>query len=618
MLKTVLAICLLLSGMLPTGVWGADTPAVDSLMTAAPATGLIQEARRRAEAAERLWRKNQRSSSYRQAKRAIELDPNNVQALYWGGRYAAREMMRTLERETPGTASTFNFEEYGGEMRDRAIGYLTRLLRIDPDHRPGRLLLGLVYYEARMADRLVDLFEDYLKRHPEDRDAYFFIGLGYQAKEDLHAAYSAYTEGLDRMSGVEQQFMKSIFMLTDEKALERDETLPDEETLRRFWTGRDPLFLTPVNERLMEHCRRVAYANLRFGEPLKGIEGWTTDMGQAYIRYGQPTARTLSLGEVYLLEVWRYPGFTLRFGNTLPPDRWRILNAWLEGIPMGSFGALIERIPEYYGNPYWWEHYDAHHQTAQFRGTDGKTRVEVYYALPGEEVRHQKAGSGIQEVDVKRGLFLFDAVWDTVRQEISRVRRMPWVVYNAARQGYLFGAEQLALEPGAYHLVVEAEDRAGKTVGSFRDALRVRRFGTDTLEVSELLLARRIVEREDRPFGRERFMVLPNPLKRCSRDGNISFYFEVYNLERDDFGATHYRVTYQTRVLPEERAVGEVAPEWTTAVSHTLRGTRAWEPVRVTLDMEGSAPGPRAFRVVVEDLQGQRQAVASTRFRVMW
>ena len=51
----------------------------------------------------------------------------------------------------------------------------------------------------------------------------------------------------------------------------------------RFWRRQDPLFLTEFNERRMEHYGRVAYANLRFSRPSKGIEGWRTDMGRAYI-----------------------------------------------------------------------------------------------------------------------------------------------------------------------------------------------------------------------------------------------------------------------------------------------------------------------------------------------
>ena len=55
----------------------------------------------------------------------------------------------------------------------------------------------------------------------------------------------------------------------------------------RFWRKRDPLYLTAFSERRMEHYGRVAYANLRYGQRLKGIPGWQTDRGKAYIKFGR-------------------------------------------------------------------------------------------------------------------------------------------------------------------------------------------------------------------------------------------------------------------------------------------------------------------------------------------
>ena len=244
--------------------------------------------------------------------------------------------------------------------------------------------------------------------------------------------------------------------------------------------------------------------------------------------------------------------------------------------------------------------------------------MELYYALPGEKVRHKDVAPGIQAVDLHQALFLFDSAWDTLRSVVGQVNRMPWVAYESTNEGYLFASEQMVLDPGAYFLAGEAQDQETSQVGTFRDSLRVRRFGVDSLEISSLLMARRVVEREDAPMGRGRFLVLPNPVGQCSRQGNASFYFEVYNLARDEFGATHYRITYQVQALPEERVANAPEPEWTTAVSGTYRGSLDWEPQYLRLDMDGAAPGLRAFRVMVEDLKSGQQTAATTRFRVMW
>ena len=110
-------------------------------------------------------------------------------------------------------------------------------------------------------------------------------------------------------------------------------------------------------------------------------------------------------------------------------------------------------------------------------------------------------------------------------------------------------------------------------------------------------------------------MILPNPVARCERDGQAAFYFEVYNLARNEFGTTQYEVTYQVLGLAEDESE---EPEWSTAVSYTREGSTAWEPNYLALDLDEVMPGSRLFRVVVRDLLAGREVVAQTRFRIMW
>jgi len=62
----------------------------------------------------------------------------------------------------------------------------------------------------------------------------------------------------------------------------------DEERKRRFlefWVKRDPDQSTPRNELMEEYYRRVEYSNKNFTHY---VEGWKTDMGMVYIRFGPP------------------------------------------------------------------------------------------------------------------------------------------------------------------------------------------------------------------------------------------------------------------------------------------------------------------------------------------
>jgi GWxTD domain-containing protein len=599
--------------------------------------------------AEYYWRIGRRTTAIDYARRGIDRDPDNVGPLYWAARFEMWNMTRYLDAERqvanygyePNvTVRTFSFEEYGIEARNAAIGYLTRAVDKDPNHWPSHHLLGLVYYEGRMPDELVPLFEDYVQRHPGNADAHFFVGLGYQATDRLQDAYGAYTQGLAQMSGREQRFMMSVFLLADP-----DSTAPNTTAIRKFWTGRDPLFLTEYNERLLEHCQRVAYANLRFGDPLKGNPGWATDKGQVYIRYGHPVALVARPAEFntgvdlpgymqdylalqaqwqmmshkfqYRKELWRYDGFSIIFENTDTRDHWNFRLGWLDSEinPLG-FDMFVERNPDHFRDPYWHRRYEAPHQVAQFRGENERARVEVYYALDMEEVETKDLRAGLKSVNLKQGLFLFDANWDTLKRAVRRVSRMPFVQYDAIRTGYLLAGDRLDLEPGRYFLAAEVEDRVSKSLGTFRDTLDVRRFSQDQLDVSDLLMARRVIEREDRPYGRNRFLILSNPIEQYENNSRAVVYFEVYNLQRDEFGGTHYKLTFQVRALSDSDELEEA--DWATAVSYEQRGNRDWEPLFLALELNRTMPGPKALRVVIEDLESSEQATAMTGFRVMW
>lgn len=52
-----------------------------------------------------------------------------------------------------------------------------------------------------------------------------------------------------------------------------------------FWAKRDPDPTTPRNELMEEYYQRVDYANKNYSHY---VEGWRTDMGMVYIRFGSP------------------------------------------------------------------------------------------------------------------------------------------------------------------------------------------------------------------------------------------------------------------------------------------------------------------------------------------
>ncbi len=57
--------------------------------------------------------------------------------------------------------------------------------------------------------------------------------------------------------------------------------------IRQYWVDRDPTPGTAVNERLLEHWRRITYAREHFGKDKSTVYG-TDDRGLIYVKYGEP------------------------------------------------------------------------------------------------------------------------------------------------------------------------------------------------------------------------------------------------------------------------------------------------------------------------------------------
>ncbi|MDX1439657.1 MAG: GWxTD domain-containing protein [Rubricoccaceae bacterium] len=81
--------------------------------------------------------------------------------------------------------------------------------------------------------------------------------------------------------------LRYIARESDIRAMRNADTEDEQVALfREFWERRDPTPGTRRNERMEEYYLRVAYANERYGRQID--EGWNTDRGEVYIRFGEP------------------------------------------------------------------------------------------------------------------------------------------------------------------------------------------------------------------------------------------------------------------------------------------------------------------------------------------
>jgi GWxTD domain-containing protein len=83
--------------------------------------------------------------------------------------------------------------------------------------------------------------------------------------------------------------IEQLVYIARESELEYIQTATTDEEKRRrfleFWSKRDPDASTQRNELMDEYYARIQYANQTFTHYL---EGWRTDMGMIFIRFGTP------------------------------------------------------------------------------------------------------------------------------------------------------------------------------------------------------------------------------------------------------------------------------------------------------------------------------------------
>ncbi len=536
-----------------------------------------------------LWTQGSWDNAVKQYKKALEIDPKNAKAAYMIGRHGIKNFMKYYDMDMISRVSPINRREGSSRHRhslrgfsieelNEAVSYLKTCIEADPQFKDAYFQLGLACMETNRPVELIRVANLLLERVPDDKDALLFCGLGYQKLGEEALAHEFYTRALQRMAPDERAMMESVdSIVPDGNRAMLDDLPPGQEAgggapqrwednaeRGRFWRRQDPLFLTEFNERRMEHYGRVAYANLRFSRPSKGIEGWQTDMGRAYIKLGRYLDRRMQRPDMNSLPI----DYSFTFGERLGRIRWNVSKqreTWhYEGfrvdfqISDGFHGFSPSRLPDRtrYVDPYAPRKYSVPHQVASFRDGDS-LRVELAYALPKYNVT---VSDSDKSVALENGVFLFNDQWDEVYRKRSDLKlRWPEIalsgspIADSLRTSHLVFQIAFRVSPGVHNLVGEVRDRKNGSIGTFREE---RGFAAvdSTLSMSDLLLAARIDTRSSFPEGRSDLDILANPLRTYHRSESAFIYLEVYNLERDEFGRSEYEISYRLG-RPEQKKI---------------------------------------------------------------
>ncbi len=185
---------------------------------------------------------------------------------------------------------------YENPSRDykRALALFYRQLMVKPDHLDALYHLERCSYLLKQFEEGIDLLTQVVDVHGDAVPEYAHTlinklkATSLQSQSRYAEADRAYGEFLDGAEPDERAHYTDLAYVTSEEEFRQYQALETEEAKaefrRRFWAARDPKPATAVNERLVEHYRRVMHAREHFSS---GQQPWDR-RGGIYIRYGEP------------------------------------------------------------------------------------------------------------------------------------------------------------------------------------------------------------------------------------------------------------------------------------------------------------------------------------------
>ncbi len=604
-----------------------------------------------------LYKRIRPLEAFKAFEKATEMAPTHADAFY--------QMGRLLEEK--------------GDHAEAVAAYEQQLAVYSP-HGEVRYRLGRMRFAEGRYSEAVELFAGLVVLEGDmATKAYLEMAVMSQMARDFDQAQKLFDAYIKRLPENEQQVFFDISLVANDQEQTLLKALPVEErkkAQRRFWNSKDPAPLTPANERLIEHYRRVAYARASFSEGAFPFD----DRGEIYVRLGPPDhisrfddiqaeldAQLLLARERFAArllpglippagrpifpidgrwEYWVYAnideGTEFTFENEFYDGRYRFAD-----IPLRSFGAgrigdlvnvhgemVIRNIaaitPSLYRADFADLPIDFYYYPAGFRGDNDQTKLELYLGLPASEVARLPVSQGDALVVLERGVVLYDSLWNEVHRVNDRLTFRTPSDQQIQDGAFIPGVMPVVLSAGRYYMSLQVRDVISGKSQVYQQVIELDNYARDAeLKMSDIELAFVVAPtQQEGQFVKRGLRVVPMSSKSFRRDQNAYVYFEIYNLMRDAFGQSQYRVEYTVRSYKERgvpakvlhglgRLLRLVEKEQQVEIAYDQVGQTEDEVAYVELDLRETEPGEQLVFVTVTDLQTEQSKSKQIRFKIV-
>lgn len=267
-----------------------------------------------------------------------------------------------------------------------------------------------------------------------------------------------------------------------------------------------------------------------------------------------------------------------------------------------------------------------YYDLADFRGgQEGRTLLEVYIGVPRKFARYSSERNETNLV-VERAVAVLDEKTGMVyRRQGDLVFRRDGNVAGG-RGTFVPDLVRLEVPPGHYRMEVQVKDRLSGRQGRYRQRVVLEDYKPEGLWLSDLALAWQIGETgsEDK-FRKGGLHVVPIPTRTYRKGQSVFVYYEIYNLVRDEYGRTNYRIEYTIGPKGGPNRGGIIfhlvrtlvgRPE-EVAVGYEQLGFGESEKAYMELDLAASDPGRHYLKVELTDLKSGQTASKEATFAVV-
>ncbi len=395
----------------------------------------------------------------------------------------------------------------------------------------------------------------------------------------------------------------------------------------KIWNSLDPDLTTTFNERRIEHYARQVYANISFSISEKGIEGKNTRRGETLIRFGFPEKKIYIYGEpmshppIGSSWIWKYfidgQEYSLRFEDIYHNGNFDYPFTNEAGSLSNNTAYLADYLARTVAQKYEFATAEPTlnyaYDVKQYKGNHGNTELEIYYNIPYVELSFiTQDDAAYADFEIKATLHSSDlTLLDSAT--IKRRAKIPATLIGNRR---LAISDNFPMEARAdsVYLSLAAKNPVNNHVGRSRQAIALRSFYLDQVEISDIVLAREVSYLDSlKSVNRNTIKLSTNLDNRYFISEPLIIYFEYYNLNLGPDSRTHYRIVQTVTKLKKPKIIGTItgykAAEQVVTVFEESN-IKTHENRLMTFDFSKFSAGRYRITIEIEDTISGKSSVA--------